>query len=129
MQVKAIKVSAGRTFNHPYESYSNLRCDVHLDATLDEGEDAHASVRALQNQAEELAEDHKQTLLKQLHSLEKLSRTKEEIGDLEDRIGKANARLLQLRHDATSFEDRSLSLAASDREERDFQENEESLDP
>jgi hypothetical protein len=55
MKVNEIRVSAGRTFNHPYESYSNLRFDVHLNAKLDEGEDPVAATRQLQAQAEEMA--------------------------------------------------------------------------
>lgn len=93
MQVKAIKVSAGRTFNHPFEQYSNLRCDVHLDAQLDEGDDPKAAMQALQAQAEELCENHKQDLIKQIHNLERLTRSNEEITRLEERISEAQRSL------------------------------------
>jgi hypothetical protein len=97
MQVTQIKVSAGRTFNHPFESYSNLRCDVHLDAHLSEGEDPKAATQVLQAQAEELAEGHKQNLIKQIHDLEELARATREISALEDRITTAQAQLNRLR--------------------------------
>ena len=38
MKITEIVVSAGRTFNHPYENFSNLRPQVTLKATPDEGE-------------------------------------------------------------------------------------------
>lgn len=97
MQVTQIKVSAGRTFNHPFESYSNLRCDVHLDAKLDEGDDPKSATQALQAQAEELAESHKQDLLKQIHSLEQLTRANDQITALEERIAQAQRQVEQLR--------------------------------
>lgn len=78
MKVQTIKVSAGRTFNHPYESYSNLRPHVQLTATVDDGDDVNACAKALQAQAETLVEDHKQNMLRSLETLRRLdSRAKE----------------------------------------------------
>ena len=114
MQVTQIKVSAGRTFNHPFESYSNLRCDVHLDARLDEGEDAKAATQALQAQAEELAENHKQDLLKQIHNLERLSRAREEISQLEERVQSAQSRLKSLKHEVGAYEGEQRLLTGED---------------
>ncbi len=39
MVVTEIVVSAGRTFNHPYEQFSILKPSVTLKARIDEGED------------------------------------------------------------------------------------------
>lgn len=97
MQVTQIKVSAGRTFNHPFESYSNLRCDVHLDAHLAEGDDPKAATQQLQAQAEELCENHKQDLLRQINNLERLAQAQREISALEDRMQQASSRLKSLR--------------------------------
>lgn len=72
-KVKEITVSAGRTFNHPYESYSNLKPFVSVTATLDDGEDFVGVTKQLQAQAEELVEDHKNHMLKSLHDLNDLS--------------------------------------------------------
>ena len=34
MKIQTITVTAGRTFNHPHEQYSNLRPEVQMTATL-----------------------------------------------------------------------------------------------
>ena len=44
MKITNIVVRAGRTFNHPHESYSNLKPEVELTATLDEGDDAKVNL-------------------------------------------------------------------------------------
>lgn len=97
MRIDEIKVSAGRTFNHPYEQYSNLRCDVHLNAKLDDGEDAIEATKQLQARAEEICEGHKVTLIKNLHDLERLARQTEEISQLERRIQEAQSKLKDLK--------------------------------
>lgn len=97
MKIDEVKVSAGRTFNHPFESYSNLRCDVHLNAKLDDGEDAIEATKYLQARAEELAEGHKVSLIKNLHDLERISRQTEEISQLERRIQEAQSKLKDLK--------------------------------
>lgn len=66
MKVTQIVVSAGRTFNHPHEDYSNLKPHISLTATLDEGDDPIATAKGLQQQAEQLVEDHKANLLKSI---------------------------------------------------------------
>lgn len=97
MRIDEIKVSAGRTFNHPYEQYSNLRCDVHLNAKLDDGEDAVEATKHLQARAEEICEGHKVALIKNLHDLERISRQTEEISQLERRIQEAQSKLKDLK--------------------------------
>jgi hypothetical protein len=72
-KVREITVSAGRTFSHPHESYSNLKPFVSVTATIDDGEDFVGVTKQLQAQAEELVEDHKNHMLKSLRDLNDLS--------------------------------------------------------
>ncbi len=92
-----ITVTAGRTFNHPHESYSNLRPSVSMTATLDEGEDAIAAARQLQAKAEQLVEDHKQSLLKSLEDLFDLTERQKEMVSLRSQLESAQRRLDQIR--------------------------------
>lgn len=93
MNITNIKVSAGRTFNHPYESYSNFKHHVELVATVSGGEDATSAVKALQSQAEQLAEDHKNTLLSSVRTLNEMAEYTREISSLEQTIKQAQERL------------------------------------
>lgn len=86
MKVKEIEVSAGRTFNHPYESYSNLKPSVTMKATLDDDDDPVKCTQQLQAKAEELVEDHKRIMLKQ-----------QEVHRLESQIKSAQSELDRLR--------------------------------
>lgn len=97
MEVKKISVSAGRTFNHPYEQYSNLRFDIHLEAEIREGGDYMQCVQALQHEAETRAEEHKAALLKDIHLLEEAARVSSKVSDLERRIKEANADLERMK--------------------------------
>jgi hypothetical protein len=69
MQITEITASAGRTFNHPHEDYSNLKPHVTLKAVLVEGDDPIACAKALQQQAEQLCEDQKRNMLKALEDI------------------------------------------------------------
>lgn len=97
MNINKIVVSAGRTFNHPYESYSNLRPHVQLTATLDETDDAEKCVKDLQAKVEMMVEDHKKTLLDSLHKLEEMQRREREITKLESLIRISQQSLQNLR--------------------------------
>jgi hypothetical protein len=97
MKVTQIKVSAGRTFNHPHEDYSNLRPHVELVAELTEGDDPAAAVKQLQAQAESLVEDHKQNLLRSLNELYELSERQAEIRGLQSQLESAQSRLDAIR--------------------------------
>jgi predicted signal transduction protein with EAL and GGDEF domain len=83
MKVTQITVNAGRTFNNPYESYSNLRPEVTLTASLDDGEDATTAAKALQAQAEGLVEEHKTKLLMDLDRLHTYQTRTRDIARLE----------------------------------------------
>ena len=63
MNVTEIVVSAGTTFNHPYEQYSNFRPQVTLKAALAEGDDYAECLANLQKQAHDIVEQRKQAIL------------------------------------------------------------------
>lgn len=97
MTTKTIKVTAGRTFNHPHEQYSNLRPEVAIEAVLTDGEDVAAAVRTLQQQAEGLVEDHKQNLLKSIEELYQLSTRQAEMRGLQRELERVSSRLEEVR--------------------------------
>jgi predicted RNase H-like nuclease (RuvC/YqgF family) len=99
MNVTEIIVSAARTFNHPYEQYSNLRPGVTMKATLAEGEDVVAATKQLQQQAEGLVEDHKQALLSSIQQIENMQRAEREVASLAREISRHQSRLDELRRD------------------------------
>src|SRR5687767_5115950 len=96
-QITEIIVSAGRTFNHPHEQYSNLRPEVTLKAQLGPDEDPTAAVRILQAQAEAVVEDHKQSMLRSLEQLHELSVHQQEVVGLERQLTSAQRRLDEIR--------------------------------
>lgn len=104
MKIDNIHVSAGRTFNHPFEQYSNFRCDVQLQARLEDGEDPMKATQELQATVEKITEDHKQDLLKNIRQLEKISRCNEEISALEDRMQQADMRIKDLRRSVAAYQ-------------------------
>ena len=104
MKITEIVVSAGRTFNHPYENFSNLRPQVTLKATPDEGESPLACAKELQGKAEKLVEDHKQNMLQTPRELHHLSMAKQEVYYVERKLADLNARLKGLREDNPQLE-------------------------
>ena len=97
MKITNIVVRAGRTFNHPHESYSNLKPEVELTATLDEGDETKVAVQQLQAQAEGMVEDHKQGLLKSIEELHRLSERQCEVMGLQRQLQQAQSRIEQIR--------------------------------
>lgn len=97
MKITSITVDAGRTFNHPHESYSNLRPSVTLTATIEEGDNPDECAKSLQARAEELVENHKQHLLESLNRLNELSMIERETNSLEQSIKNSQSRLTFLR--------------------------------
>lgn len=104
MKIDHVHVSAGRTFNHPFEQYSNFRCDVQLQARIEDGEDPMMATQSLQATVEKIAEDHKQDLLKNIRDLERIARCNEEISQLEDRMQQADARIKGLRKSVAAYQ-------------------------
>lgn len=111
MQVTEIVVSAGRTFNHPYESYSNLKPHVTLKATIFDGDDAEACVKELQAKAESIVEDHKRNLLSSLEDAYELEQRQQRVQSLESSIRRAQKELDDLRKQAA--QDLVPALASS----------------
>lgn len=97
MTIKTITVTAGRTFNHPHEQYSNLRPEVSMVAELAEGDVPSVAVRQLQQQAEGFVEDHKQSLLRSLEELHDLTERQAEMRGLQKQLSQAQCRLDEIR--------------------------------
>lgn len=97
MKITNIVVSAGRTFNHPYESFSNLRPHVQLRAELADGDDAETCIKQLQAQAESLVEDHKQNMLRSLEILRETELRERAIVKLESLIKTSQEQLQRYR--------------------------------
>lgn len=104
MKVTEIVVQAGRTFNHPHESYSNLRPSVEIRASLDENDNPDECAKSLQARAEELVENHKQHLLDSLERLHELSVLERETSSLEANITANQRRLEHLREHRAAIE-------------------------
>jgi hypothetical protein len=103
MRVTEITVTSGRTFNHPHESYSNLRPSVTLKASLDDSDDPDAATKALQAKAERLVEDHKTLLLDSLERIWEQDQIDDQITDLERQLTTAQSRLDALRQQRRLF--------------------------
>lgn len=97
MKVTSITVKAGRTFNHPHEQYSNLKPEVELTATLDDGDDAATCTKALQAQAEGMVEDHKQGLLRSINELYQMTQQAAELRGLQRTLTDAQNRMNEIR--------------------------------
>lgn len=93
MNVIQISVSAGRTFNHPHEDYSNLRPEVTMTATLTPADDYEKSIKTLQEQAETLVEGHKQAMLKSIDELHQYAQAKDRVQRLQSTIRAARQEL------------------------------------
>lgn len=97
MKINTITVTAGRTFNHPHEQYSNLRPEVSMTATLESGEDATKAAQELQARAEQIVEDHKQGLLQSIEELYQLTTRQAEMRGLQNELKRAQDRLTEIR--------------------------------
>lgn len=98
MQITQITVSAGRTFNDPYEQYANYKPYLTLTATIDpDTEDPTACVQGLQHQAETLMDAHKRKMLSDMCALHETNRMLEQAEELEALIKRSTERLAQLR--------------------------------
>lgn len=63
MKIKEIIATAGRTFNHPYESFANFRPGISIKADLEEGDDLRACLDELHLIAEADVERVKNAIL------------------------------------------------------------------
>ncbi len=97
MKITEIIVGAGRTFNHPYQQFANLRPGVTFRAAIEEGEDPEKATKDLQARAESLVEDHKNHLLDSLHKLHLMEQYESKVASLQDQIREAQDELEELR--------------------------------
>lgn len=97
MKINTIQVTAGRTFSHPHEQYSNLRPEVTMTATIEDGEDATKAAQELQARAEQIVEDHKQGLLRAIEDLYQLTTRQAEMRGLQNELKRAQDRLGEIR--------------------------------
>ena len=111
MQITEITVHAGRTFNHPYESYSNLRPEVTLKASLTDGEDPEVVVQRLQSKAEGLVEEHKSQMLNSLEAIHYQEQHDQEMASLEEQLSRSRARLAELQKE--DRENKALRIASN----------------
>lgn len=63
MKIKEITATAGRTFNHPYESYANFRPSISITADIGEGDDLRTCLEELHLIAEADVERVKNAIL------------------------------------------------------------------
>lgn len=68
LKITQVSVMAARTFNNPYEAYSNFRPSVTMTAELTEGQKAEEVLYSLQQAAERIVENHKQRILLELET-------------------------------------------------------------
>ena len=97
MKIKNIKVMAGRTFNHPHESYSNFKPGLTIEADLEEGEDAAKAIKELQAKAESLVEDHKNNMLQSIEEIREIRELDREAQSLEETLKRGQERLVEIR--------------------------------
>jgi small-conductance mechanosensitive channel len=97
MQITEIVVSAGRTFNHPFEQFSNLRPNVTLKATLSPEDDPAKAMNELQAMAEKSVEDHKQALLHSIEELHYLTEAQRNMTSLAEQITRSQRQLEEIR--------------------------------
>jgi hypothetical protein len=111
MKVIKVNVSAGRVVPHPFTQYANLKPQITVKAIVEEGEDWQAVTKELQAHAEQLVEEHKDNLVRNLEEIENLSRKQREIASLSSGIRRAQAQL-----DAIRKEHPQLALAEGEPE-------------
>lgn len=71
LKVTQVGVMAARTFNNPFEAYSNFRPSVTMTAELTEGQKPEEILYALQQSAERIVENHKHRILNELEEMYK----------------------------------------------------------
>lgn len=69
LKVTQVSVMAARTFNNPFEAYSNFRPSITMTAELTEGQKPEDVLYSLQQTAERIVENHKQRILLECESM------------------------------------------------------------
>ena len=102
MQVTQITVNAGRTLQHPCETYANIRPEVALTASLEAGDDPIECTRKLQRQAEQLVEEHAMVLRASIQERDVAQREESEIGRIAQSLQSNQDRLDELKANAAT---------------------------
>jgi ABC-type phosphate transport system auxiliary subunit len=113
MTITQITVSAGRTFNDPYEQYSNYKPYLTLTATLEDDDHRDECIEMLQAKAERLMDSHKRKMLSDLRALQAASQIRQEVSDLEAKITRFQERLEAIKHNAPElplYQDEDIPL-------------------
>lgn len=86
MKIKNIKVTAGRTFPHPLENFSNIKFELSISAEIEESENFEKALDILRVEAETLAEAHKRELIEDHKKLEALKEQRRDVERLQENI-------------------------------------------
>lgn len=129
MKTTHIHVTAGRGFNHPYEQYANFRFDLHLQATLEDGDEPAECLAKLQSEAESAAEKHKKRILDDVErlrlieqgeqTLARLRRQKKDQQDVDPQIAECEAALNRLTSTPLMLADKMIHPGHTDHPETD----------
>lgn len=95
MKIQEITVHASRTLPHPIESYANIKPEVTLRATLDDGDDPAEAVRQLQATAENLVENHAAVLKAAIEDRELYNREQAELERLRLSVSRNQVQLAE----------------------------------
>lgn len=105
MKIEKITVRAGRVVPHPLHSYGNLKSDLEIVASLEDGEDPEVVRKELQAKIESDVEQHVADLKEGIRDLQGLNATREKMKRLESELAIKTAELEEIRKD---FADRPL---------------------
>jgi hypothetical protein len=99
MKVTNVTVWAGRTFNHPYENYSNFKPSISISADIAADGDYEKALEQLQTEAEQMMERHKERMLSDLERLRKIEFNTSRAERLHETIKQAEKELAVLKKD------------------------------
>lgn len=108
MKITEIIVSAGRTFNHPYEQYSNFRPGLTIKATLEDGEDFEKNIGEMQNKAETMMEKHKTQMLNDIRNLYQVQKMQGEMSRLKSLLKETEEQIKEMELDHPLLESKVI---------------------
>lgn len=100
MKVEKITVRAGRTVPHPLHQFGNLKADLEIVASLDDGDDPEQVRRDLQARIESDIEQHVADLKDGIRDLQAMANTRKRVALLESELAEKTAELETLRQQA-----------------------------
>lgn len=96
-KITEVIVSAGRTFNDPYEQYANFKPAVTIKATLSEDEEPETIVKELQRKTEAWMFEHKALMLHEIRKIKDLKEAQRNADILERQLQTAQEELADLK--------------------------------